>query len=403
MMSSSSNFQKSCDVEMADAGGASLLAPPATGEVPAHIAEFLSFQSELARCDAEGSVNPTRTMPPRPVVPADALTPELKSKFSHRVPLRLRFVLSMQPAQESMSPPPAKRVFVLGLPAPSATPAAVPKSCKRPSDNPYAVKRKRCTEAGPLPIKASGSGLSSRHRAIVRFKQKTSLFLSVCVSIASSSPPFVLQFISLIDGIINKCGSDIKRLTKEFEELQLKSSQLEGKLKVIEDAHSLEEARFESRIAAIHVMDMALAGVEGGVDGGQHLFREAPLSPRTEETTLPIHRAELVDAEGDFDLILVGLKSGFILPSYLSEHVGQDPVAEDCIGNMAPNPEGAIGEDSRTLAKRQLFESRIRVFDTMPRDIRDQCAGFRVRPSLRYVLGLRDLYGRNRASLRGKF
>ncbi|KAF2588384.1 hypothetical protein F2Q70_00038656 [Brassica cretica] len=76
-MSSSSNFQKSCDVEMADAAGASSSAPPATGEVPAHIVEFCSFQRELARCDAEGTVKPTRSVSLRPVVPVDALTPEV--------------------------------------------------------------------------------------------------------------------------------------------------------------------------------------------------------------------------------------------------------------------------------------------------------------------------------------
>ena len=76
--------------------------------------------------------------------------------------------------------------------------------------------------------------------------------------------------------------------------------------------------------------------------------------------------------------------------------------------------------------------SRIRVFDTMPRDVRDQCVGFKARPrsnhsfrgcddyfdlrfmyrfqpdfvrllSPQYVLGLRDLYGRNRASPPGQF
>uniref|UniRef100_A0A0D3BXY6 Uncharacterized protein n=1 Tax=Brassica oleracea var. oleracea TaxID=109376 RepID=A0A0D3BXY6_BRAOL len=39
-----------------------------------------------------------------------------------------------------------------------------------------------------------------------------------------------------------------------------------------------------------------------------------------------------------------------------------------------------ISEDARILAKRQILGSRIKVFDTMPRDVRDQCAGFRARP-----------------------
>ena len=48
-----------------------------------------------------------------------------------------------------------------------------------------------------------------------------------------------LQFVLLIDGMISECGSEVKRLAKELEESGENSSQLEGKLKVIEDAHSL--------------------------------------------------------------------------------------------------------------------------------------------------------------------
>ncbi|KAG5393507.1 hypothetical protein IGI04_023470 [Brassica rapa subsp. trilocularis] len=36
--------------------------------------------------------------------------------------------------------------------------------------------------------------------------------------------------------------------------------------------------------------------------------------------------------------------------------------------------------DARILVKRQILGSFIRVFDTMPRDVRDQCDGFRARP-----------------------
>ncbi|KAF2539680.1 hypothetical protein F2Q70_00004288 [Brassica cretica] len=47
--------------------------------------------------------------------------------------------------------------------------------------------------------------------------------------------------------MISECGSEVESLAKELEESREKSSQLEGKLKVIEDAHSLEAAWFESR------------------------------------------------------------------------------------------------------------------------------------------------------------
>ncbi|KAF2607831.1 hypothetical protein F2Q68_00044245 [Brassica cretica] len=195
--------------------------------------------------------------------------------------------------------------------------------------------------------------------------------------------------------MISECGLEVERLAKEFEESREKSPQLEGKLKVIEDAHSLEEAQFESRIGelerdlgktassllkvkeakasksselrrlkrkvksgegslvcaigeakeamraefqarlarivdslaslmTIHVRDLALAGVEGGTNA----VGEAPLFPRPEGATLPIRRVELVDAEGDFDQILAGLKSECILPSCSGEPEGQDPVSE---------------------------------------------------------------------------
>ena len=46
-----------------------------------------------------------------------------------------------------------------------------------------------------------------------------------------------------------------------------------------------------------------------------------------------------------------------------------------------------FSEDAQILAKRQILGSRIRVFDTMLRDVRDHCAGFRARP--RFIFGLR--------------
>ena len=218
-MSSSSNVQKDGDVEMSDAAGASPSVLPAAGEnssaraaaraVPSHIAEFFSFQSEMARCEVEDMANPTCGVSPRPEVPVEALTPEvlpvcdtipaggvvamdvsvpeveIQPSGSSTTPA---CVVDTEPANESMPLPPAKRVIVLGLPAPSATLAAAPKSRKRSNTNPDAAKRKRCTEAGALPIKVSGSGLSSRHRTKVCFEQKPSLFLSTCVLIASWHP-----------------------------------------------------------------------------------------------------------------------------------------------------------------------------------------------------------------------
>ncbi|WZZ34646.1 hypothetical protein YC2023_018047 [Brassica napus] len=52
-------------------------------------------------------------------------------------------------------------------------------------------------------------------------------------------------------------------------------------------------------------------------------------------------------------------------------HVAADGILYWCRGKTT---------NARILAKRQILGSRIRVFDTMPRDVRDQCAGFRTRP-----------------------
>ena len=51
--------------------------------------------------------------------------------------------------------------------------------------------------------------------------------------------------------MISECVLEVERLAKELEESREKSSQLEGKLKVFEEAHSLEAARFESRIGEL--------------------------------------------------------------------------------------------------------------------------------------------------------
>ncbi|KAF3497165.1 hypothetical protein DY000_02054065 [Brassica cretica] len=46
-----------------------------------------------------------------------------------------------------------------------------------------------------------------------------------------------------------------------------------------------------------------------------------------------------------------------------------------------------LSSHARILAKRQILGSRIKVLDTMPRDVRDQCTGFRARP--RFTPGFR--------------
>ncbi|KAL0847142.1 hypothetical protein Bca101_020388 [Brassica carinata] len=159
----------------------------------------------LARCEAEKTVNPTSSVSPRPAAPADALTPvrnavpaggvvatdfstpevEVQPSGSSATPVH---VVHAEPVHEPMPLSPAKRETVLGLPTPSAIPAAMLKSRKRLCANLDVANKRRCTkdsEAGPLPGKASGSGLASRHRAKICFERKHSPLFSVCVSIVS--------------------------------------------------------------------------------------------------------------------------------------------------------------------------------------------------------------------------
>ena len=175
---------------MSDAAGAGPSVLPVTGPVPAHISELLSFQSEMARCEAEKTAIPTCDVSPRPevlvetpnfealpvcdAVPADeavaknVLAPDAEVQPSGSSTTSVRVdegVLAPDSA-----PPPAKRSIVVGLSAQSAAPAVVPKSRKRPSANSDAAKKRKCVKAGPLPTRASGSGSASRHRANVCFE-----------------------------------------------------------------------------------------------------------------------------------------------------------------------------------------------------------------------------------------
>ncbi|KAF2576610.1 hypothetical protein F2Q70_00003615 [Brassica cretica] len=274
---------------------------------------------------------------------------EIQPSASSTTPAR---VVDTEPVHESMPTPLAKRVIVLGLPAPSATPAAALKSRKRPSANPDAAKRKRCTEAGALPTKASGLGLSSRHRA---------------------------KFVSLIDGMISECGSEVERLAKKLEESREKSSQLEGKLKVIEDAHSFEEARFESKIGELE-LDLGKTAssllmakeakaskyselrrlkrkVKSGERSSVCAIGEAKEVMHAEFQTRLARIADSLDSLAAIhvrELVLAGVEGGDERGRnwwMRKELEGQGPVAEDVGGNAAPIPEGATGEGEALRAE----------------------------------------------------
>ncbi|KAG2328562.1 hypothetical protein Bca52824_011290 [Brassica carinata] len=79
-MSSSSNVQKNRDTGTNKASGKHSPDQTAAETVPAHIAEFLSFQGELARSEDEETTNPTRDASPRPEFPIVVPTPGIPAE-----------------------------------------------------------------------------------------------------------------------------------------------------------------------------------------------------------------------------------------------------------------------------------------------------------------------------------
>ncbi|KAL0702217.1 hypothetical protein Bca4012_058339 [Brassica carinata] len=287
------------------------------------------------RCVFETCVStivPTLAVPAEGVVAMDTSAPEIEVQPSGSSST-LVHIVDVEPVLESMPPPPpppAKRETVLGPPAPSVIPAAMPKSRKRPGANPDEAKKTRYTkdsEARPSSSKACGSGLVSRQH---------------------------VKFVLSIEGMINECGSEVERLAKEFAESRERSSQLDGKLKgyrrrsfpqkakgakyselrqlkrkvksgeestacVIEGAKEAVRIEFRTRmariayaldtLAVIHIRDLALAGLDGRMSEVQLFLGEMPPSPRAEEAKLLAHKAELADEEGDLDQILAVLNS----------------------------------------------------------------------------------------------
>ncbi|KAF2592328.1 hypothetical protein F2Q70_00044848 [Brassica cretica] len=115
-------------------------------------------------------------------------------------------------AADSMRPPPARKEIVLALRAPSVVPIAQPKG------------RKRMFTKG-------GDGESSQ--------QWVPNFL------------LVLQFMSLIDGMISECGSKTSRLAGELLELHGRWSETEAMLTAVKDYHSVKVSKLEVAIGEL--------------------------------------------------------------------------------------------------------------------------------------------------------
>ncbi|KAF3570045.1 hypothetical protein F2Q69_00059070 [Brassica cretica] len=338
-MSSSQSDKKSSDAEMVEASSQAPESTP-SDNAPVCVAGFLSFREKMARRKEEKE--PIHVYAEPPSSPAAVVTPAVDHVV--QAPLDageqsgtgILCVLdaSAQPSGSSttpivvddkeqitelMPPPPTRMEIVLAPRAPNATPAVPARSRKR-----------RCTTGNNgEPSHQEGSSLESGLHG---------------------------KFVSLIDGMIRECGSEVGRLSSDLTEMHGKLSESEAMLKAIEDSHSakekkarktkssevrrlqrqikngegstnrgIEEAndalrvKFQTRLAkifdflgsleCIRSRDLALATIDGGMAVVQALQGETPSSLQAEEARLSACKGDLAAVDGSFDLVLVDLKS----------------------------------------------------------------------------------------------
>ncbi|KAF3575385.1 hypothetical protein F2Q69_00059167 [Brassica cretica] len=368
-MSSSQSEKKNSDVEMGEANSA--LPTPAMHEAtPTFIAGFHFFKERLSirSTEKEGG----RIQPEVPAIlssiamstsaggnksPGDA-TPLAESAM---VPVQVPEV-SAQPSGSSTTPVPAPKEekatelmpppldrweIVLGLPASSTTPLT--KSRKRTGATTETAKKRRCTAGA----EGEPSGRLSQHRA---------------------------KFVSLIDGMLSDCGSEIQRSTKDLAESREALKQAEAALKSTEAARAAELSQLEVRVSdlewdlgktasalfklkkekkskasevrrlqreilnreesrtvvsrddfyarltrmtvlfdslmAVHEKDLALASVEGSLNEIHLLKGDMVPTLDSKETRLLSRKEELKASDGDFDSILSQLQFECTLTPY---------------------------------------------------------------------------------------
>ncbi|KAF3558100.1 hypothetical protein F2Q69_00014705 [Brassica cretica] len=119
---------------------------------------------------------------------------------------------------ESMPPPLDRKEIVLGLPAPCA--ALLPKGRKRNGAATETAKKMRCSKG------AEGEPLGPL-------------------------PQYRAKFISLIDGMISDCGSEVERLTEGLAESREALKRIEATLKSTEDAHAAETSQLEFQVSGV--------------------------------------------------------------------------------------------------------------------------------------------------------
>ncbi|KAL0723018.1 hypothetical protein Bca4012_037617 [Brassica carinata] len=208
------------DVEMGEAGQA----PSVPEATPSLIDGFDSFKAKLSRRSAAKGSKRVRTetpdvpsaaptpLPapsvPSPEVPSDAL-PSTEGVIVREQTLDFQVhpsgsstapivISGKEDAIESAPLPPAKRELVLGLPA---------------------------AGAAPLPKGRARAGAASGA------KKKRG------------------QFVSLIDGMLGECGSEVIRLSKELESSQEALKRTKAALQTVEDTHAAQTSQLEVRIS----------------------------------------------------------------------------------------------------------------------------------------------------------
>ncbi|KAF3611919.1 hypothetical protein DY000_02047547 [Brassica cretica] len=262
----------------------------------------------------------------------DVSAPEIKIQRSGSSTTPVR-VVDTEPAHELMPPPSAKREIVLGLPAPSG----------------LRLLRRRV----------------ARGRALTRTRPREREVLKLVLCL----PRRLVRFVSLIDGMISECGSEVELLAKELEESREKLSQLEGigelerdlgktvssllKAKEAKASKSLELRRLKHKVKSGEGSSDCTIGEAKEVMRAEFQTRLARI-PDSLNSLAAIHIRDLALARVEGGMNEVdpsGLKSECILPSRSDEPEGQGPVAEDGGGNAAPIPEGATGEGEAPRAE----------------------------------------------------
>ncbi|KAF3592791.1 hypothetical protein DY000_02021347 [Brassica cretica] len=364
-MSSSQSDKRGSDAEMGEATSQVPGLVP-SDSAPACVTGFLPFREKLARRKAEKEpVHADTELPsssvlvvtpahePEVQVPQDtgaqvetgiSCMPDASAQPSGSSTI-LILVDDKEKATESMPPPPDRKEIVLALRAPSATLVVQPKGRKR-----------RCTRGN--------DGESSHQEGL---------------SMASG---FRGKFVSLIDGMISKCGSEVSRVARDLTEMQGKLSESEAMLKAFEDSRSAKVSKLEVQIGELEWDLGKMASsllkekkarktkssevrrktkssevrrfqcrIESGEGSTNHGVGEAKDALRVEFQTCLAMISEFLgslECIRSRDLALATVDGGMVVVHALQEDPEeQDPAVGENGGGAAPSLDEAMGEGEK--------------------------------------------------------